>query len=152
MAVLAFERVPRVASVRASTRPVEGPRPAPSRVIDHLLAIAKSRGMQEKEVAFLLGYTERYLSKIKAGHKELQTGRIEHMPADLRRALWESLAKAEGSRIAVPDGKRRAFGRLLAAMGEAIEELDEPQLELPLRAGAPLKADVGERDQQRAAR
>lgn len=142
MAVVAFERVPTSAPGRAMTPPLTGPNPAPAgeaRLTDTVLAVADELRIQDKELAYFLGYTERYISKIRHGEKKLHFDCLAQLPPAFRRALWRRLATADGLRVVTGDGKRRAIGQLLVAIGAAVEELDE-QRELPLR---PAKAQLG---------
>lgn len=85
-----------------------------------------------KEAALALGYDPGYFSRIKCGEKPLPLDRVWLLTDDVRATFFALGAARTGQRVVRGDARRRVLGKLLTAMGEAIEELDEPQLELPL--------------------
>jgi hypothetical protein len=92
-----------------------------------LFVAAQTCGLQEKELAFLLGYDGPYLSRIKNGEKPLPAARLARLPLEVRQVLWTLAAQEDGLIVSPDDVRRRVIGRLLIALGEAIAVFSETE-------------------------
>lgn len=143
MAVVCFERINSDSRARSIDCPEVGG-DGQFRLTNLVFEALRIHRVPLKVAARDLGYDESYFSRIKSGEKGLHLDRVWLLPEPVRRTFFELGAEQNGQRVVAPDRRQQAFGRLLRAMGEAMEELDDErgQLALPLRAGRPLKAGL----------
>lgn len=100
-----------------------------------VFATADALKLQEKELAFALGYDPAYLSRIKKGEKPLPVDRLTRLSKDFRRVLWTMAATEDGLVVASEDAKAACIGRLLVALGEAMALLDDGRKRRMAKAG-----------------